>query len=161
GGGQGHPRLFCLLGGSDSGVVEHTARRSPPTGSQRDWRRGDRLPGEAAQRHLVALPHLGSPSVRLAGARPLARADGVSATDLHTFYTGGTIHRLGALAQGEFPGFSILCFLNRTGILGLVYRVHSGPGPRTTLSSERLAALPAAWFMVVSGHARHARPAGI
>src|ERR1035441_10758317 len=35
--------------------------------------------------------------------------------------------------------YAVFCFKK----IGLVYRVHSGPGPGTTLSSVRLAALPA------------------
>ena len=66
-----------------------------------------------------------------------------------------------ALAQAVQGRFSILRFLNRAGLSGLLHRVYPGPGARTAVSSKTFATLPVAGFMVVSGHAEHPRPSGI
>src|SRR6185369_627805 len=60
-----------------------------------------------------------------------------------------------------YPGFSILCFLNRVGFPNFVYRVYPCPRPRTKISSETNAAFSTAGIMVVPDHAKRARPPGI
>src|ERR1019366_5747719 len=78
-----------------------------------------------------------------------------------SFYSGGTIRRLGTLAEGANQGFSILRFLNCARLFDLVYRVYPGAGPRSALSSEPFAAFSVTGFMVLSKHAKRPRPSGV
>ncbi len=87
-------------------------------------------------------PDLARQSHGLAGANSFAGAHRIPASGVHAFRAGGAVGGLSAVEKRQIPGVPILCFFNRAGIPGFVYRVPDGARAGTALSAEILQHIP-------------------